>query len=275
VTGAKARLADELRQALTGDAYVADLATVGLRAPDGTADFEPIPGAPVNITTHEPDASVVNRAVGTWLSLTRPGRMLAVVDVSGSMNSRVPTANNQTRFQVLIEAAREGMQLFDDSWQVGLWTFSTNLDGPKDYLEVVPIRELTTNRQILLQTMDTLRPKPNGDTGLYDTVLAAYKRVQQDWDPTVVNSVVVMTDGQNDDDNGITLNELIANLETLIDARYPVQVICIGFGGEVSETELRAITDVTGGGTFIAPDPAAIGEIFLEALSVRPPAPTS
>jgi hypothetical protein len=275
VTGDRARLAGELRDALAGTEYVADLATVGLRGPDGHSDFAALPGAPAIITPHEPDAAVVTRAVGTWLSLTRPGRMLAVVDVSGSMYITVPTSQNRTRFEILIQAARQGLSLFDDAWQVGLWTFSTNLNPPLDYTEILPIRSLAEQRQQLLQATYTIQPKRNGGTGLYDTVLAAYKRVQQGWDPNVVNSVVVMTDGQNDDRNSITLEQLVASLQTVMDSRYPVQVIAIGFGTDVSRAELETITDATGGGTFIADDPADIGKIFLEALSVRPPAPTS
>ena len=272
-TGDRARLAEQLRDAIVADEeYTAELSRVGLRTLDGSATFEPLPGAPVSIVPLPPETAVVNRAVGTWLSLTRPGRMLAVVDVSGSMEIRVPTANNQTRFQVLIEAARQGMALFDDDWQVGLWTFSTNLAPSQDYIEVIPIREMSINRPLLLQAMETLRPKPNGGTGLYDTMLAAYKQVQQGWDPAVVNSVVLMTDGRNDDSNSITLDQLLASLRTVMDARYPINVIAIGFGTEVSRSELEAITNLTGGGTFIASDPADIKEIFLEALSTRPPA---
>lgn len=273
-TGDRARLAEQLRDAVVAsEEFAAELSRVGLRTSDGSASFDPLPGAPVTIVPGAPDTAVVNRAVGTWLSLTRPGRMLAVVDVSGSMEIRVPTANNQTRFQVLIEAARQGMALFDDDWQVGLWTFSTNLDPPHDYDEIIPIREMSINRPLLLDAMDTLRPKPNGGTGLYDTMLAAYKQVQQGWDPAVVNSVVLMTDGRNDDSNSITLDQLLASLQTVMDARYPINVIAIGFGTEVSRSELEAITNLTGGGTFIADDPADIKEIFLEALSTRPPAP--
>ena len=32
-------------------------------------------------------------------------------------------------------------------------------------------------------------------------------------------------------------------------------------------------TDVTGGGSFVTTDPSKIGEIFLQAIALRPPAP--
>jgi hypothetical protein len=267
----KARLADEFRAVLTGDAYVADLANVGLRGADGTAGFPAMPGAPATLTSTPPDPKVVSDAVGTWLSLTRPGRMLAVVDVSGSMYIKVPSANNATRFQLLIGTARGGLSLFSDDWQVGLWTFSTDLNGTLPYQEWLPIKPLSQNRAGLEQAMNTMQPKRNGNTGLYDTALAAYKRVQDGWDPNAVNSVVLMTDGQNDNPGGITLDQLTTSLKALVDPRYPIQMIMIGIGTDVSAPELKAITDVTGGGVFIAQDPAQITEIFLQALSLRPP----
>ena len=47
-------------------------------------------------------------------------------------------------------------------------------------------------------------------------------------------------------------------------------MVIIGIGNEVDRDELEAITKATSaGGVFIAPDPAKIAEIFLEAISSR------
>jgi hypothetical protein len=271
----RVRLADELLAALTGERYIDELAAVGLRGPDGTAGFPAMPGAPATITTGQLDGAAVARALATWISVTRPARMLAVMDVSGSMSLPVPSAGGASRSQIALEAARQGMMLFDDSWSVGLWTFATNLNGSLDHRQIVPIGPMTENRAALVAALQTVRPDPNGDTGLYDTVLAAYQEVRAGWDPLAVNSVVLLTDGQNDDPSGITLDELVASLQTIIDPRYPVQVIAIGIGDEVSQAELERITSTTGGGTFIARDPSDIGPIFLRAISLRPPLPTT
>jgi hypothetical protein len=274
ITPDRARLAEELGAALDGaDDYVSELGTVGLRGPDGTATFPAMPGSPAIIGPGQLDGPTVTRAIATWISVTRPARMLAVIDVSGSMGQRMPNAGGATRAEVALEAARQGLQRFDDSWAVGLWTFSTNLDGPRDYRELLPIRPMTVQRPHLLTAIETIQPVPNGDTGLYDTVLAAYQTVQDGWDPHAVNSVVLFTDGENDDAVSLTLDELIASLRALIDRRYPVQVIAIGIGDDVNRSELERITNTTGGGTFVALQPADIGPIFLQALSLRPPAP--
>jgi hypothetical protein len=186
------------------------------------------------------------------------------------MAAPVPTAGGATREQVTIEAAKRGLGLFDDSWAVGLWIFSTLMDGSKDYRELVPIGPVASQRTKLLNALGGVVPKPSGNTGLYDTILAAYKTVQTEWDPGRINSVVVLTDGQNDDAQGLTLDQLINELKKVADAKKPILVIAIGIGTSVGEAELQKVTKTTGGGVFIATDPAKIGEIFLKAIALRP-----
>jgi Ca-activated chloride channel family protein len=271
--GTKATAAGAFYQQLGTSSFRDKLATAGLRAADGSVGkgFQTPAGAP-NIFTEAgaaPAADAIDTIVKSWLALSLPARMLAVLDVSGSMLTPVPTANGATRMQVTTEAARKGLTLFDDKWAVGLWTFSTLLDGPKDYKELVPIGPLSAQRPALLQSLAGIKPKQNGDTGLYDTIVAAYKAVQTGWDPGAVNSVMVMTDGQNDDPVGITIDQCVAQLKAAADPAKPIRVILIGIGTDASAPQMKQITDAIGGATFIAPDPAKIGEIFLQAMALR------
>jgi hypothetical protein len=198
-----------------------------------------------------------------------------VIDVSGTMVARVPTAGGATRLQVTLKAARRGLGLFDDSWAVGLWVFSTELDGRKDYKQLVPISPVVSERARLLSALTGITPKADGDTGLYDTILAAYQTVQKDWDPGRVNSVVLMTDsgGNDDPSGGISLQGLLAKLKETADPKRPIQVVILTIG-DVSTDPLSEITKVTGGGVFSAKDPAKIGEIFLKAISLRSAQPS-
>jgi Ca-activated chloride channel family protein len=270
----KTAAARALAVTLSGNGYRDRLAQLGLRAANGStgagfpatkgADLKPSP-APA-----QPDPATLDRVLATWTTVISPGRLLAVIDVSGSMLEPVPTAGNATREQVTVESARRGVGLFDDTWAVGLWTFSTNLDGANDYKELVPIGLLANQRQQILNGLSTIQPKKDGNTGLYDTMLAAYKNVQQGWDPSRVNSVIIMTDGKNEDQQGLSLDQLIDELKKAMDPTRPVVVIAIGLGNGVSESELQRITNTTGGGTFVAPDPSKMSDIFLKAISLRP-----
>lgn len=282
----KASAARVLFELLTTPTFRNRLAAQSLRAPDGNwgSGFKAPQGAPspAGGASTAPatggtaagglDPAAIQRVVTTWSVATQSGRMLCVIDVSGSMKEEVPSANNRSREEVTVDAARRGLGLFDDSWSIGLWTFSTKLVGNRDYRELVGIGPLSGQRAQLEAALGNIKPS-DGDTGLYDTMLAAYKTVQADWQPGRVNSVVLFTDGKNEDDNGISQAELLAQLKRLADPERPVQVVMIGIGEGVSKTELESITKVTGGGSFVTKDPTEIGSIFLNAIALRPPAP--
>ncbi|MBO4205482.1 VWA domain-containing protein [Micromonospora echinofusca] len=286
---AKAAAADGLFAVLNTAQFRNRLAGQGLRAPDGGwgEGFQAPQGAPGpggaaspaasassgGKAAGSPDPAALEKVVSSWSIATQSGRMLAVIDVSGSMKELVPTAGNATREQVTVAAARRGLALFDDSWALGLWVFSTEMVGSRDYRELVPIGPLSSQRSRLEAALGTVAPKPNGDTGLYDTVLAAYRTVQENWEPGRVNSIVLFTDGKNEDDNGITQQKLLSELKRINDPERPIQLVIIGIGGGTSQAELESITKVTGGGVFITEDPTGIGDIFLKAIALRPNAP--
>jgi hypothetical protein len=198
-----------------------------------------------------------------------PARMLVVIDVSGSMADPVPTAGDATREQITVESARRGIAMCDDDCKVGLWTFSTELDGDRDYRELVPIEALSTNRDELAGALDAVVPKEDGMTGLHDTIAAAYARLQEGWDPSRVNTLVVMTDGKNQDPAGPTLDGLVAQIQQISNEKKPIQIVILGMGADVNEAELRQIAEPSGGGVFLAPDPSRIQEIFVQMMTLR------
>lgn len=274
---ARTAAADGLFEALKTPEFVKLLAAQGLRAADGSwgEGFAAPAGAPKPVGNRPLAASaglnpdMVDKVVSSWTLATQPGRLLAVIDVSGSMKQPVPTAGNATRTQVTVAAARAGLRLFDDSWAAGLWIFSTELGGGRDYRELAPIGPLSAQRDKLDQALARIVPKEGGDTGLYDTMLAAYRSVQEGWEAGRVNSIVMFTDGRNEDAKGISQQELLNKLKQLADPERPIQVVIIGIGSDINRSELDAIVKVTGGGVFVTEDPTKIGDIFLKAISLR------
>jgi Ca-activated chloride channel family protein len=284
----KSAAAAGLHAQLLTPAFKNALAASGLRAPDGSAGagFNPPDGAPAaspKVASSGPggdtaggkaaaglDASSLSQVLGSWAAVTVPGRVLAVFDVSGSMLTTVPTAKGATRAEVTRKAAAGGLQLFDDKWSVGVWLFSTNLVGKKPWKQIVPISPLSSQRTTLQNSIGKIIPKADGETGLYDTVLEAYKAVKAGWEPGKVNSVILFTDGKNQNPDGISQKYLIDQLRKLNDPTRPVRLVIIGIGNQVDRNELQNITKATtAGGVFIAEDPARIGDIFLEAIATR------
>ncbi|HEX6075467.1 MAG TPA: substrate-binding domain-containing protein [Micromonosporaceae bacterium] len=243
----------------------------GFRTPRGDTG----PGFPTTRGTEQqrlepvvlPDAASVEQLLTVWTGINRSGRIIAVVDVSGSMNEPVP-GTKMTRMEITRLAVMQGIPLFKDTTEMGVWIFSTNLDGEKDYRELVPIGPLYANKNKALAAASSFRAVEGGGTGLYDTTLAAYKVARKRWDPARINVVLLLTDGQNEDANGISRQALLSQLKKLADPRKPVAIINIGIGPDVDRGELKSISDVTAGHSFVTRDPTKIGDVFLAALAV-------
>lgn len=247
------------------------LADAGFRSPDGQplrnraqdqrTDGRALP--PIRL----PETEEVDQILNEWAGANRSGRIQTLLDISGSMNGAVP-GTGRTRLDITLQAAEFGMTLFQPTTDVGLWAFSTRLDGDKDYKEIVPIGPVRENFEARVAKMRALRAVAGGGTGLYDTVLAAYKDSRQSWAPGRINVVVLLTDGRNDDNGqGVNRKQLLAELAKAQDPRKPLPIIGIGIGPDIDLGELNEISAATGGKAYAAPDPTKIPDVFYAALS--------
>ncbi|MGO4132734.1 substrate-binding and VWA domain-containing protein [Janibacter sp. RAF20_2_2] len=256
----------DMREALT---------EAGFRDPNGAGGPEVAGSAAPDVTTLEPlDRNERVAAVETWDRMRTDMRMLAVIDVSGSMEWDSPTAG-MTRWDVTKGSLTKGVGILPAGSQVGGWVFSSDLSKGKDHRVLAPIKRLdstkggTTHRESLRKLIDGGDKYIGGDTALYDSIWAAYQKMVKEYDPDYVNSLVVFTDGENDDPNGgLSLNQLLSRLDDSYDAKRPVRVITIGMG-EASPTALQKISDETGGTSYIAETPDDIERVFVQALLAR------
>lgn len=252
-----------------------ELNEAGYRAPGGAA----LPGgAGIGAvrSLELKDPGQVDKALRQWQVLGVPIRTLVVQDTSGSM---AEPAGNTTRAGLLTEASMTGLQLFPNNTMIGGWTFGIDKGGPgQDWKWMSPIRRLDapaatggTHRDELARAVQAgLAPSQlGGGTGLYDTTLAAFKEVQNTYDPNYSNSVIVMTDGENEDPGSISLNDLLAQLKRLEDPARPVLVLTIGISDDADTKSLKAIADATGGTTYVAKTPGDIKTVFVDAIAAR------
>jgi hypothetical protein len=94
--------------------------------------------------------------------------------------------------------------------------------------------------------------------------------VQSTWQPGKVNSVILFTDGKNQNPDGISLDKVVSELKRLNDPKKPVRLVMIGIGNDVDSNELQTVARATpAGGVFIAEDEAKMASIFLEAIANR------
>ncbi|TDQ04469.1 substrate-binding and VWA domain-containing protein [Labedaea rhizosphaerae] len=243
----------------------------GFRTPDGRMLRDRSNDDRVTMRTMAPTplpaTDVVDSMLTEWSGVNLSARILVLLDVSGSMTTPVGDTG-KSRMDVTVDAAKLGIGLFKPTTKVGLWLFSTNLDGPKDYKELLPVETVQQLRDSGgLSKLDAVKKAPRGATGLYDTVLAGYQNARANWEPGKINVVVVMTDGKNEDAHGISRQDLLGQLAKLQDPRRPIPVIGIGIGPDIDVDELQTISKATGGQAFTTPDPTKITNVFYAALS--------
>lgn len=209
-------------------------------------------------------------------AVSRPMRMLALVDASLSMSAGVE--GGMSRIDLATLAAKRGADLMPDSSAVGLWGFARRIYGkPRDWISIAPIAPLgavgkdgRTHRQNLLRLdIEKLGGLQGGGTALYDSVAAGVRAVNDGWQPGMDNSVVVFTDGANDKSGGLDLKQLLGRLKAQNAGSRPVAVYGIGIGPDVDMDALRAIAAAGGGKAYQVNSAAEIREALIDGVSYR------
>jgi hypothetical protein len=274
----KAEAAEAFEAALHTPQAVEALQDAGFRAPNGAAreGAGVVDGirAAQPTALPAPDPAQAAQILRLWAALSLDSQMLAVVDVSGSMNEEVEGGG--TRIGLTRDAAIGALGLFPASSSIGLWAFSVDLNPPDDHVELVPLGPLSeqvgsrTRQEALMAAAQTLPDRVGGGTALYDTVLAAFRTVRSAYDPARINSVVVLTDGvDRDDPDSIGLDTLLATLRTEFDPARPVSVITIGISEDADHETLARISQVTGAKAYEVLDPRDMQQVFFDAMVQR------
>lgn len=283
-----------LLEVLTSAEGIERLQARGFRSPDG--DAGELAGVGDGIDPRMPAALPVPPAdqarelLQQWSALSLEMRMLAVIDVSGSMLE--DDGNEKSRAQLVSEAALTALGLFPETSSVGIWAFSTfedeEAEPDRHYRELVSIGPLneelgdSTRSEALagaaqqipdIAAANAATPDPlKGWTGLYDTIQAAFSTVKANYEAGKINSIVLLTDGRDEWPEGysgdVDLETLLTNLEAN-DASQPIPIIAIGVGPDADMDALGQIAAASGGSEHLAEDPADVQEIFLQAMVER------
>ena len=274
---APADAVDALTAAFAGEDAQRLLRQAGFRTP---ADPSPaVPGGPpAQAMETDPSPEQVAAAEEMWTAIATPTRLLTVIDTSGSM-SQPASSGGGSRIEVASRAATGAIQLLADHNAVGLWTFSTLQRGQRDWTQLQPLRPLGAENQRakLAFSLGSLPTRLGGDTGLYDTIEAAYSSVIDDYDTGANNLIALFTDGVNDDPaGGLDLEALRGRLAEVGSPDKPVTVLLVGMGG-VDAKALRPVaatipTDGGGGGAvFTIERPEDISDVYVTMLLRRLP----
>ncbi len=219
-----------------------------------------------------PEPKVLTRALDLWAVQRKKARVLLVIDVSGSMGDEAGGGNGETKLDLAKRAAISALDEFNDQDQVGLRIFTTNVDGKgSDFADLVPIAPMGANRESMARTIDNLQPLEG--TPLYTVAQASLELMKQDLDPTRINAIVLLTDGQNSDGNDLDdpeqLQQLITSSRKDSEGKSvaSVRIFPIAYGSDADLSVLKRIAEATTATAYDASDPKTIEKVFTNVVS--------
>ncbi len=195
----------------------------------------------------------VNRMLFSWLDESRsPSHSFFVLDVSGSMSGQRLNDLKQAVINLtgLDQSVTGRFARFRAREKVTIITFSNVVRGT-NHFEIDDKGEASADMTRIRQTINNL--KADGGTAVYTALkhayfLAAEARANE---PDRFYSVVLMSDGMSN--NGITLQEFIAEYRRLGDIAEGIRTFPILFG-ESEDSLMRQLAEATGGRLFNARD---------------------
>jgi hypothetical protein len=227
-----------------------------------------------------PPAGQIMRLLSRIEIVSRPSRILAVIDVSQSMSAPVPRGTTRIRLAAVV--ATSAADAVANTSSGGMWIFARGLRGGQDWRQISPVEPLGATDAGGRSHRDTLKAAisrlpdllAGGGTGLYDTTLAAVRSVRAAYDPSAINAVAIFTDGANEKTGGLSLDRLISTLRAEADPRRPVLVFGVGVGPDADLTALLAIADATDGQAFRVASPTDVTDLVRGRLGGASSAPS-
>lgn len=188
-----------------------------------------------------------------------------LLDVSGSMSV---TEGDATRLGNVTRILDDRVGALPDSDRVGLWVYSAALSGSTPYVVAVPTGVLTDDvggtqrRQAIVNSLDGATPRTATHT--YRSLQAAYASAVEGYTEGGKNSVLLITDGPNDDQGFKGTQSLLDAIARAGDPARPVAIDVVAIGPNDDIDSLREVADATGGTVTEVPssdDPALTGAV--------------
>jgi Ca-activated chloride channel homolog len=220
-------------------------------------------------TLELPAPPVLVGLIEKWGQNRKSARVLMVIDVSGSMGEPAGGEGGDSKLDLVKKAAVSALGQFKPDDDVGLWIFSTGIGRaePTDYLELVPIGPIGSQREGMAAKINDLVPTQG--TPLYTVTKAADDQLVQTFDAQRINAVLLLTDGKNEDERNNDLDGLLRSLRARNEGQVanPVRVFPIAYGQDADLPTLKRIAEATNATVYDAADPKSINKVFLAVVS--------
>ncbi|MGW0323825.1 VWA domain-containing protein [Nocardia sp. NPDC003183] len=215
-----------------------------LRAPEqagalATEGFGPAIGsAPAN-----PPRAALEKVQSTLANPVLGVNATVLLDVSSSMGT---AEGSTTRLSNAIAAVASTLQVMPPDFGLGLWTFGKNLDGTTPYKVQAATALLTdSQRNAVGSAVTAVKPSQLAADQAYPSLLAAYRAAVAGYSPGRTNSILLITDGP-DDDSTLTGTALVDEITAATKSGKPIRIDIVVVGGQGTQT-LQTLADQTGG----------------------------
>ena len=221
-----------------------------------------------------PEPPVLIELLDRWDEQRKKARVMLVIDVSGSMGDPADPEDitGPTKLDLAKDAAIQALDLFSDEDEVALRIFSTEIQGPEvNFVDLVGYGPVSEQREELITRIRGLSPLFG--TPLYEVTQDSYNEAVENFDPTRINAVVLLSDGVNDDgdtsDDEQQFQDLVTALESGSEGRdtRPVRVFPIAYGDDADYDALRRIAESSTAAVYDASDPTSITQVLTAVIS--------
>ncbi len=220
-----------------------------------------------------PSGQVMQGLLDAWAVQRKGARVLMVLDVSGSMGEPADPddPNGPTKLDLAKKAVIEGLDDFKSDDLVGLRVFTTDGNDNPVVTDLSPIAPIGAQRESLIRQVDSLIPLSG--TPLYQVTQDSYDQMLETYDPDLINAVILLTDGQNDDgspsDDARQFADLLADVKNNSDGESArnVRIFTLAYGTGTDPVELRQIAEASNAAAYQAGDATTINKVFAAVVS--------
>lgn len=173
-----------------------------------------------------PAPDVIAAVQQSWSFVKKQADIMLLIDVSGSMS-------NEGKMEQAIEAAEAFLNSMESTNRVGLAVFADEV------MVRVPIGNFESVAETLRSNIRSLRA--SGGTELYAAVRDIVDEMTEQDDQERIRAVVLLSDGADTGDEGVTLNDAVLSLEASRNSLNPIILIPVAYGSDADVNALNSL----------------------------------
>lgn len=173
-----------------------------------------------------PAPDVIAAIQQSWAFVKKQADIVLLIDTSGSMQS-------EDKIGQAMQAADAFLSATESNNRIGLTTFSDLVE------ERVPLGNAEAVTEQMHSHIRSLRA--NGGTELYMALRDVVTEMSKDDENNRIRAVVVLSDGADTGDEGVTLQDAVRAIEASRNSLNPVLVIPVAYGSDADINALNAL----------------------------------